>query len=74
MGDTILAQTVYECLFLFDANKYARDAGGVAKTAEELITKHGGEILASRLWKEDRLAYPREGSPQGSLLADLLSD
>lgn len=66
MGDTILAQTVYECLFLFDANKYARDAGGVAKTAEDLITKHGGEILASRLWKEDRLAYPVQGHRKGA--------
>lgn len=66
MGDAILAQTVYECLFLFDANKYARDAGGVASTVEGVITKHGGEILASRLWKEDKLAYIVNGSRKGA--------
>lgn len=61
-----MAQIVYECLYLFDSNKYARDAAGVATTANGLIEKCGGEILASRLWKEDRLAYPIDGHRKGA--------
>lgn len=61
-----MAQTVYECLYLFDSNKYARDAGGVASTANELIEKCGGEVLASRLWKDDKLAYPVKGHRKGA--------
>ena len=61
-----MAQTVYECLYLFDSNKYARDAAGVSTTANGLIEKCGGEILASRLWKEDKLAYPIDGHRKGA--------
>lgn len=61
-----MAHTVYECLFLFDSNKYARDPNGIASTANGLIEKCGGEVLASRLWKEDKLAYPVEGHRKGA--------
>jgi small subunit ribosomal protein S6 len=53
-------------LFLFDSNHYARDPGGVANSVQNLITEAGGEILVSRLWAEQRLAYPIKGHQKGT--------
>jgi small subunit ribosomal protein S6 len=53
-------------LFLFDSNHYARDPGGVAGSVQSLITDAGGEILVSRLWAEQRLAYPINGHQKGT--------
>jgi small subunit ribosomal protein S6 len=61
-----LATGNYECFFLFDSNHYARDPGGVAATVQSLITDLGGEILVSRLWAEQRLAYPIKGHQKGT--------
>jgi small subunit ribosomal protein S6 len=60
-----LAENVYECLFILDSNRYARDASGVAATIPEMIEKLGGEVLANRLWIEQKLAYPIEGHRKG---------
>jgi len=61
-----LASAHYECLFLFDSNHYARDPGGIASSVQSMITDLGGEILVSRLWAEQRLAYPIEGHHKGT--------
>lgn len=61
-----MAKTVYECLFLLDSNRYARDPGGVSAGLGELIEKCEGEILASRLWFEQKLAYPINGHRKGT--------
>jgi small subunit ribosomal protein S6 len=61
-----LANAYYECLFLFDSNHYARDPGGIAGSVQSLITDLGGEILVSRLWAEQRLAYPIKGHQKGT--------
>jgi small subunit ribosomal protein S6 len=61
-----LVTGIYECLFLFDSNHYARDPGGVANSVQSLITDAGGEILVSRLWAEQRLAYPIKGHQKGT--------
>jgi len=53
-------------LFLFDSNHYARDPGGIAGTVQSMITDLGGEILVSRLWAEQRLAYPIQGHHKGT--------
>lgn len=66
MGERVLAKTVYECLFLLDSNRYARDPGGVSGGLVDLIEKCGGEILASRLWFEQKLAYPVNGHRKGT--------
>jgi small subunit ribosomal protein S6 len=60
-----LATNVYEALFIFDANKYSRDAAGVSGQVTQILQKHGGEILANRLWEERRLAYPINGQRKG---------
>jgi small subunit ribosomal protein S6 len=61
-----LASNVYEALFIFDTNKYARDIAGVSGQIAQIVQKHGGEILANRLWEERRLAYPIDGQRKGT--------
>lgn len=61
-----MAQNVYECLYLLDSNRYARDAGTVSGNLSEMVEKCGGEVLASRLWNEQKLAYPINGQRKGT--------
>ena len=61
-----MAENVYEGLFLFDANKFARDRDTLPKEVEEMITSEGGEVLVSRLWEERRLAYAVKGHRKGA--------
>ena len=61
-----MAQNVYECLFILDANRYARDPGGVSGGIPSMIENLGGEVLASRLWNEQKLAYPIKGQRKGT--------
>lgn len=61
-----MALNVYEGLFIFEANKFARDPGGVPEAVEKLIADQGGEVLVSRLWEERRLAYPIRGQRKGA--------
>ncbi len=61
-----MAQNVYETLFILDSNKYARDPGGVSGGIGELVQKCGGEVLASRLFNEQKLAYPINGQRKGT--------
>lgn len=60
-----MAANVYECLFILDSNRYARDGGGITGTISEMVEKVGGEVLASRLWMEQKLAYPVNGHRKG---------
>ena len=70
-GDTILASNVYECMFILDPNRYSRDPDGICRSdSGQMIEESGGEVLASRLWNEQRLAYPI-GAAQRRVLADL---
>jgi small subunit ribosomal protein S6 len=57
---------VYEGLFIFDSNRFARDREGLAKEVEGYVEAAGGELLASRLWEERRLAYPIKGQRKGA--------
>ena len=61
-----MAQNVYEGMFIFDSNRYARDPAGVPRKIDDLIKKLGGEVLVSRLWSEQKLAYPIEGHSKGT--------
>jgi small subunit ribosomal protein S6 len=58
--------TVYEGLFIFDSNKYAKDPAAVSNNLSTAIQNFGGEVLASRLWEERRLAYPINGQRKGT--------
>jgi small subunit ribosomal protein S6 len=61
-----LTTQCYDCFFLFDSNKYNRDPGGVAAKVHKAIEDLGGEILASRMWEERKLAYPVDGHNKGT--------
>lgn len=61
-----MAQTIYECLFILDSNKYARDNAAASSHVNGLIEKSGGEVLVSRLWNEQKLAYPVNGHRKGT--------
>jgi small subunit ribosomal protein S6 len=57
---------VYEGLFIFDSNRFARDRDALAREVEGYIEAAGGELLVSRLWEERRLAYPIKGQRKGA--------
>jgi small subunit ribosomal protein S6 len=61
-----LAEHVYECLFIFDSNSYARDPGGVSGSVPKMVEACDGETLVSRLWAEQKLAYPINGQRKGT--------
>lgn len=61
-----MATQTYDCFFLFDSNKYNRDPGGVSAKVHKAIEELGGEILASRMWEERKLAYPVNGHNKGT--------
>ena len=61
-----MAVNVYECLFILDSNRYARDPNGVSGSIPGMVESVSGEILASRLWNEQRLAYPIKGQRKGT--------
>jgi small subunit ribosomal protein S6 len=48
---------VYEAMFIFDSNRFARERAGLPAEVEKLIKEAGGDVLVSRLWEERRLAY-----------------
>ncbi|MFM7243071.1 MAG: 30S ribosomal protein S6 [Planctomycetaceae bacterium] len=56
---------VYEGMFILDPTKFARDPGASAQQVADLITTHGGSVLAARLWDERKLAYPIKGHKKG---------
>ena len=61
-----MASRLYETLFLLDPTKAAADAEAARTALHTLIEKHGGEILVSRPWDENRkLAYPVEKQKKG---------
>ncbi len=61
-----MAEHVYEGMFIFDTNKYGRDAAGVVAAIPSTVEQLGGKMLASRLWEERRLAYPIKGQRKGT--------
>ena len=68
MGDPHLAErtNVYEAMFIFDSNRYARERAAMPAEVEKAIKSAGGEVVVSRLWEERRLAYPIAGQRKGT--------
>jgi len=56
---------VYEGMFILEPGRFSRDPGAVTQQISDLITQHGGEVLAARLWDERKLAYPIKGHKKG---------
>ena len=61
-----MAENVYECMFILNSNRYARDPSGVSEQVNKLIEESQAEILASILWNEQKLAYPIAGHRKGT--------
>ena len=61
-----MTSNVYECLFILDSNRYARDTQAVAQGISDMVTSNDGEILVTRLWNEQKLAYPINGNRKGT--------
>ncbi len=59
-------KVAYEGMFIFDANRLARDPQGLPGTVAGMIEAAGGELEVSRLWEERRLAYPIKGHRKGA--------
>ena len=57
---------VYEGMFIFDSNRFARERAGMPAEVEKAIKNAGGEVVVSRLWEERRLAYPINGQRKGT--------
>jgi small subunit ribosomal protein S6 len=52
-------------MFLLDTNKVAGDMPAAAKQLHTILEKNHAEILASRPWNEQRLAYPIKNHKKG---------
>lgn len=61
-----MASNVYECMYILDANAYARNPAGASESIQKMVDKIDGEMLASRLWNEQKLAYPIKGRYKGA--------
>lgn len=61
-----MAVNIYECMLILDSNRYVRDQAGVSGQITKFVQKYNGEMLASRLWEERRLAYPIAGNRKGT--------
>ncbi|MDR0705535.1 MAG: 30S ribosomal protein S6 [Planctomycetaceae bacterium] len=61
-----MAQNVYEGLFIFDSDLYAKEPDNVSGQVTRIIEQFGGEVLLSRLWDERKLAYPIKGRRRGT--------
>ncbi len=60
-----MAENVYETMFILNPNAYAKNPSGAASMVEDLVSGSGGKVLASRLWNEQKLAYPIDGHRKG---------
>lgn len=61
-----MTENVYEAMFIFDSNRFARDQAALPAEVEQMIKSLGGTVLVSRLWEERRLAYPIRGHRKGT--------
>ena len=63
-----MAVNTYEGMFLLDSTKVAVSWDESVKHVHDILSKHQGEIVASRQWDERRLSYPVDGHKKGTYL------
>jgi len=61
-----MAANVYEGLFIFDSDLYAKGVDEVSSQVTSVVEQLGGEVLLSRMWDERKLAYPIKGQRRGT--------
>ena len=52
-------------MFIFNANAFGRNPAGASNGIDEIVKSVGGELMASRMWNEQKLAYPIRGQRKG---------
>ncbi|MCS7015867.1 MAG: 30S ribosomal protein S6 [Gemmatales bacterium] len=57
---------LYECLLLFDSNKYQTQKEKLIEQVHQTLQRHGATIETSRFWDERRLVYPIKKQRKGS--------
>jgi small subunit ribosomal protein S6 len=62
------ANSTYEGMFLLDSTKAAVNWDETVNHVHGILTKHGAEVIASRPWQEQRLAFPVRGHRKGTYL------
>lgn len=60
-----MADTVYECMFLLNANTFAKNPLELSNAIEDIVKSIGGEMLVSRMWNEQKLAFSVQGHRKG---------
>jgi small subunit ribosomal protein S6 len=55
-------------MFLLDIGKMSRDWNKATKQVQELLERHGAEVLVTRPWDERPLAYPIKRQRRGMYL------
>lgn len=63
---TTVREKLYEGMFLVDSAVAAKDWAGVEAHIQEIISKHGGELVYSEKWPDRRLAYEVKGCRKGT--------
>ena len=62
---TIVAENLYEGMFLLDSGKFAADPEGVANQVLGILDKAGATVVAHRPWQDGKLAYEIAGHRKG---------
>jgi len=65
MGDSTLAERLYEGMFLMDSGQFAADPDGMTQVVTNLVERAGGTLVAHHPWQDGRLAFDIEGRRKG---------
>jgi ribosomal protein S6 len=64
-GATVLAQKLYEAMFVVDAAKGGSEFPATIRHIADLIRRHDAEIERIEKWEERKFAYPIKGIKRG---------
>lgn len=58
----------YEAMFVMDNGPAKKDFDGLARSIQDLVRRHGGEVTHQERWDERRLEYPIRGQRRATYL------
>ncbi len=58
----------YECMVLLDNREVKQGWDALKQNVTGMFTKHGAEVVSSRLWEERKLAFPIQQQQRGTYL------
>lgn len=65
VAGVVVAEYMYEGMFLLDSNRYASDPAGAAELVSGLLNRCHATVVAHRPWQEGKLCYEIEGHRKG---------